>query len=149
MESPTLIKSYLQAVEKADEATIRNCFWRDCVYHLPEPIAGVETFIEVIRHYKRAISNLRTIVEDIVIGEQKAAARYTILGLHSDIFAGCPATGRLINLSVFEMYHLSEGKIAELWRQEDLFGLVEQIGPSSGKSRPLGQPTLVGERKVK
>jgi predicted ester cyclase len=39
-----------------------------------------------------------------------------------------PPTGKKIDLSGIEIFRIENGKIAEIWGQADLLGLMQQLG---------------------
>jgi predicted ester cyclase len=52
--------------------------------------------------------------------------------LHS--FMGLPPTGKSITMTGIEIFRIENGKIAELWGEANLLGLMQQLGilPSLG-----------------
>jgi predicted ester cyclase len=62
------------------------------------------------------------------------AVRFTTRGVHKGDFMGLPATGKSITITGIEIFHIENGKIAEIWGEANLFGLMQQLGiiPSPG-----------------
>ena len=57
----------------------------------------------------------------------------TARGVHKGEFMGLPPTGKPIVMTGIEIFRLKKGKIAELWGEANLMGLMHQLGilPSS------------------
>jgi ketosteroid isomerase-like protein len=57
----------------------------------------------------------------------------TARGVHKGEFMGMPPTGKPIVMTGIEIFRLKNGKIAELWGEANLMGLMHQLGilPSS------------------
>jgi len=64
---------------------------------------------------------------DVISGD-KVAARFTAHGIHKGAFMGLPPTGKLIAMTGIEVFRTENGKIAELWGEANLFGLMQQLG---------------------
>ena len=56
------------------------------------------------------------------------AARFTARGVHNGAFMGLPPTGKPITMTGIEIFRLENGKIAELWGEANLLGLMQQLG---------------------
>jgi predicted ester cyclase len=52
-------------------------------------------------------------------------------------FMGLPATGKSITMTGIEIFRIENGKIAELWGEANLLGLMQQLGilPPLGEKR--------------
>ena len=51
---------------------------------------------------------------------------------HAGEFNGIPATGKQAGWTEIHIYRLVDGKIAELWSEIDLLGLLMQLGAVPG-----------------
>jgi steroid delta-isomerase-like uncharacterized protein len=54
--------------------------------------------------------------------------RWTASLTHKGDFMGIPATGKTAHLTGIDISRLADGKIAETWHQEDIAGLMQQLG---------------------
>jgi len=99
------------------------------VLHVPLPCSpGVQGIDEVIFACRAAFEGLQVTVEDMVAEEDMVAARFTARGVHKGPFMGLPPTGKPITMTGMEVFRLENGKIAELWGEANLIGLMQQLG---------------------
>jgi len=64
----------------------------------------------------------------MVAESDRVAARFTARGIHKGPFMGLPPTGKPIVMTGMEIFRLEKGKIAELWGEANLIGLMQQLG---------------------
>jgi predicted ester cyclase len=74
-------------------------------------------------------------IEDMVAEGDKVAARFTARGVHRGAFMGLRPMGKSITMTGIEIFRIEDGKIAELWGEANLLGLMQQLGilPPLGK----------------
>jgi predicted ester cyclase len=63
---------------------------------------------------------------------------WTLRGTHEGEFLGLPATHKPFTLTGIDVLRIAEGKIVEFWHQEDLLGLMMQLG---AVPPPAGSPS--------
>ena len=101
----------------------------DFVLHVPLPCSpGVRGIDEVVSACRAAFQGLDVTVEDMVTEGDMVAARFTARGVHNGAFMGLPPTGKPITMTGIEIFRLENGKIAELWGEANLLGLMQQLG---------------------
>ena len=99
------------------------------VLHVPLPCSpGVQGIDEVVTACRAAFENLNVTVEDMVAEGDRVAARFTARGIHKGPFMGLPPTGKPIVMTGMEIFRLENGRIAELWGEANLIGLMQQLG---------------------
>ena len=99
------------------------------VLHVPLPCSpGVRGIDEVVSACRAAFQDLDVTVEDMVAEKDMVAARFTARGVHNGAFMGLPPTGKPITMTGMEIFRLENGKIAELWGEANLLGLMQQLG---------------------
>ena len=99
------------------------------VLHVPLPCSpGVRGIDEVVSACRAAFQGLDVTVEDMVTEGDMVAARFTARGVHNGAFMGLPPTGKPITMTGMEIFRLERGKIAELWGEANLLGLMQQLG---------------------
>ena len=132
--------------EKADIAIVRKFFEvgpstgdivaADALLHpefslhtpLPTSGPGIEAMNNVIITCRAAFHGLQVTVDDIMAEGDKVTARFTARGVHNGEFMGLPATGKGITMTGIEIFRIKDGKIAELWGEANLMGLMQQLG---------------------
>jgi predicted ester cyclase len=67
-------------------------------------------------------------VEDEIAEGDRVVQRITFHGTQQGEFAGIPATGKAVAVSVVVILGFAEGKIAERWEVADELGLMQQLG---------------------
>jgi steroid delta-isomerase-like uncharacterized protein len=101
----------------------------DFILHVPLPSSpGIEGINEVITACRAAFEHLNVTIEDMVAEGNNVAARFTARGVHKGNFMGLPATGKPITMTGIEIFRIKDGKIAELWGEANLLGLMQQLG---------------------
>jgi steroid delta-isomerase-like uncharacterized protein len=97
--------------------------------HTPLPSApGIQGINDVITTCRAAFEHLNVTVEDMVAEGNKVTARFTARGIHKGQFMGLPPTGKPITMTGIEIFRIDNGKIAELWGEANLLGLMQQLG---------------------
>ena len=63
--------------------------------------------------------------------------RFVFRGTHEGEFTGITPTGKQVTMAGIDIFRIAEGKIVELWNQEDVLGMMQQIGagPRTGTVR--------------
>ena len=65
--------------------------------------------------------------ETLAVGD-RVVLRTTNRATHSGDFQGIAPTGRRISFGQIAIYRIADGKIAEVWEEADLLGLMQQLG---------------------
>jgi ketosteroid isomerase-like protein len=95
---------------------------------LPTPGPGIEAMNNVITTCRAAFHGLHVTIDDIMADADTVTARFTARGIHQGDFMGLPPTGKAITMTGIEIFRIKEGKIAELWGEANLMGLMQQLG---------------------
>lgn len=95
---------------------------------LPTPGPGIEAMNNVIITCRAAFHDLHVTIDDIMADGDKVTARFTARGIHKGEFMGLPPTGKAIAMTGIEIFRVKDGKIAELWGEVNLMGLMQQLG---------------------
>ncbi|MFE2999899.1 ester cyclase [Nocardia sp. NPDC059246] len=66
-------------------------------------------------------------IRHLVVDGNYIAVHFTVTGTHRGTFQGIEATGRRVTISEFTLYHLEDGKFAEVWDYTDIDALMRQI----------------------
>ncbi|HMK16387.1 MAG TPA: ester cyclase, partial [Methanomicrobiales archaeon] len=87
-----------------------------------------EAMNNVIVTCRAAFHNLHVTIEDMMAEGDRVTCRFTARGVHNGEFMGLPPTGKQIAMTGIEIFRLRDGKIAELWGEANLMGLMQQLG---------------------
>jgi len=80
---------------------------------------------------RQLIPDYKTVIDDLVVSENKVAVRSTVQGTHTNAFFGVPPTGRTLHFRTFDIHHIANGIIVATWHLEDFFSVLQQLGALS------------------
>jgi predicted ester cyclase len=118
-ENKALIAAYFEAISgKEKPAALQEQYIADSDQALKDHIDMFEA----------AFPLYELIAEDMIAEGDEVAVRATFRGTHQGEFSGIPATGNEVEIPVFLIYRIEDGKIVEHWMQADVMGLLQQLG---------------------
>jgi steroid delta-isomerase-like uncharacterized protein len=136
-ENKSIVRRFFEkGPSKGDLSAANELLAPDFTLHVPLPCSpGVQGINDVISACRAAFEHLNVTVEDMIAEEDRVAARFTARGIHKGSFMGLPPTGKPIAMTGMEIFRIENGKIAELWGEANLLGLMQQLGilPSMGQ----------------
>ena len=91
----------------------------------PSGIEGVKQFVTVFR---TAFPDFHFTIEDQLAEGDKVVTRSYWQGTHKGPFMGIPATGKTVKVTAIDITRWSGGKAVEHWSNEDIFGMMQQLG---------------------
>lgn len=115
---------------KANLAVVDELFAPDFSHHLKDPrlAPGREGIKQLGQSVFAAFPDVKATIDALLADGDHVIERTTARASHTGPFAGIPATGRPVTWTEIHIYRLAGGKIAELWSEIDLLGLMTQIG---------------------
>ncbi len=125
---------YYEVWNKADENAARIILDQEFRFRAslgPEK-HGPEGFIEYMRSIHAALGNYTCVIDDLVISENRAAARMTFKGIHRGRFFDTEPTGREITWAGGAFFKTDGVKITELWVLGDIDSVKRQLGVPLG-----------------
>jgi predicted ester cyclase len=101
----------------------------DVVDHNPVPGMpdGLDGQRMILRLFREAF-DMHTRIDLMLADRDYVTARWTATFVHKGDFMGMPATGRSATITGIDICRYRAGKIVELWHQEDVIGLMSQLG---------------------
>ena len=66
-------------------------------------------------------------IRHLVVDGDNIALHFTVTGTHRGVFREIEATGRQVTTSEFTLYHVEDGKFAEVWDLTDMDAVMRQI----------------------
>lgn len=112
-------------------ALIDEVFAEDYIEHnpaLPTEIRGRDDMREKVEMFQKAFSNADGTTEAIIADGNMVADRHRFKATHDGEFMDMPPTGNEIDVEGIAFYRLEDGKVAEMWTQADVMGMMEQLG---------------------
>jgi predicted ester cyclase len=93
----------------------------------PRGLDGHNWAVAMVR---RAFPDLRFTADVVVSDGPFVAGRWTMTGTNTGIFDlfGLPPTGGPVTMTGQEIFRTQDGKVAEIWHQEDAPGMLRQLG---------------------
>jgi len=133
MTSPrVLVERFYHVVwNRADDAAARDLL--DPAFRFrgslgPEKI-GADGFIDYMRSVHAALANYECVIEDLIEGSDRAAARMRFRGTHRGPLLGFPPTGREVSWAGAAFFTTASDRITALWVLGDLDALKAQLAP--------------------
>ena len=119
---------YLDVLERREVELLDQVVDEHVVVHGPGGSPGLEGLDAFKREQAGSpFSEERIEVDDLLVAGDKVVLRYRLECTHSGEFLGVPPSGRRLRASGIKIYRLANGKIAEIWGEDDLYGLLEQL----------------------
>jgi len=127
-QNKALVRRMFEARVKLDLDAVDEILAPDFVSHsrmVPGQQPGGEGLKQAITEFAAALSNRRFLVEEQVAEEDKVVTRFLVRAIHDRAeLMGVAPTGREVAYRSIFIHRISEGKIAEEWREGG--GLVKQ-----------------------
>ena len=129
-ENKRLVRSFFEnGPSRGDLYAADDLLAPNFALHIPLPSRpGISGMNDVITACRAAFDHLDVTVEDMVAEGDMVAARFTARGIHKGVFMGLPPTGKSITMTGIEIFRIADGKIAELWGEANLMGIMSQLG---------------------
>jgi len=122
---------FVDFINTADGQLAKELISPEAVFHVPgraEPMRGPEGYLAIIGMMRSGFPDIQWALDELILDEDKVAARFTMTGTHRGTFFGVPPTGKPIRVKAINIYHFLNGQIVEEYGQPDLLGLMQQIG---------------------
>jgi steroid delta-isomerase-like uncharacterized protein len=115
---------------KRNVALIDQLLSPDFLSHDPFPglPADREGERKLLAVHIAAWADAESTVEDQIAEGEKVVTRWTFAATHKGEFLGIAPTGKRVKIKGINIHRIEGGKIVELWREVDAFGLLRQLG---------------------
>lgn len=74
-----------------------------------------------------AFPDVAVTVNDQIAEGDKVVTRWTAQATHQGEFMGIPPTGKQVAVEAIHIHQIVDGRIAALWEEFDMFGLMQQL----------------------
>lgn len=103
-------------------------------HHLTDPRlpAGREGMKIIGQSIVGGFPDVHVTVQEMMADGDKVIERTSVRATHTGEFNGIPPTGKEVGWTEIHIYRMEDGKIAELWSEIDLLGLLVQLGAVPG-----------------
>tara|TARA_B100000809_G_scaffold27634_1_gene24045 strand:- start:3211 stop:3666 length:456 start_codon:yes stop_codon:yes gene_type:complete len=104
------------------------------IHHLKDPRlpagrAGMKLLGQVVAG---GFPDVQATVDELLADGDRVIERTSAAATHTGHFNGIPATGNKVVWTEIHIYRMENGKIAEMWSEVDLLGLLVQLGAIPG-----------------
>jgi len=131
-QNKAIAKLYFdQILNEGKLAAVDQYFTEDFQFHittLPLPVKGRDGEKGFVTTLRTAFPDLRFSVDHVVAEGDKVLARWKLTGTHTGEFLGIPASGNEVADVGNDIFHFRDGKIKEIWVNEDSLGLMRAMG---------------------
>jgi steroid delta-isomerase-like uncharacterized protein len=131
-ENKTIIRRWVEGINKHDLSIVDKVVSGDYVYHGPggQDVKGPESFKQLATASLTGLPDLHYAIEDMVAEGDKVAVRYTMTATHKGEYRGIPPTGKRIKTTSAIFYRIADGKIVEALPYSDSLAMYQQMGVS-------------------
>jgi steroid delta-isomerase-like uncharacterized protein len=127
-DNKAIVRSYIDQVwTKHNLTAIDEYIAPDYLQHArntPPGRDGVKAFFGMMNG---AFSDVTYSIGEMIAEGDKVAWTWVIQGKHTGNFQGMPATGKTATITGMSLIRFVDGKLAESWGEQDLFGLIQQL----------------------
>ena len=120
MEIETVVCGRSVATQRAEDVVDHN--------PMPDQKAGRAGVQQAADVYRVAFPDLSTTIDVQVAEGDYVTNRGTGGGTNTGDMMGMPATGKSAVITWMDIYRIENGKIAEYWHNEDVAGMLQQLG---------------------
>ena len=138
VETNTTVASrwYEEVFNAGNLALIDELFAPNFVDHDPSnPLPGLDGVRQLVSMYRGAFPDLHLTIEDEITEGDRVVTRFTGRGTHKGSLMGIPPTGKRVTIAAIDILRFENGRIAEHWGNQDLLGMMRQLGviPAPGQ----------------
>jgi predicted ester cyclase len=138
-ENKALVRRYVEEfVDRSNFDLSDEIFAPNFVRHDagPDQVPRVEDLKHFFAMLHSGFPGFQSTIEDLLSEGDKVVLRFTFHGTHQGEFMGIAPTGKEVTMSGIDILRIAEGKIVEMWNQEDVLGMMQQLGviPAPGHS---------------
>lgn len=117
-----------EGFSQADFGAVDEIVSPDIIEHQPGMGSGPEGVKGAISYLRSVFPDFTLTIEDMTTDGDKVWARLRARGTQQGPHMGMPATGRRIDVDVFDICRFENGKMVEHWGVPDRFTILEQLG---------------------
>lgn len=121
----TFYLAYVKAANDRNFTAIRSMV-ADEVLMNDQPVKG-DDIIASLRGFVDAVPNFSWHLEDLIVSDDRIAARLLDTGVPEKAWLGLEPTGRQVKYTEFAHYKVKDGKFVEMWFLMDFASAAQQI----------------------
>ena len=125
-----LVRKEVEFYNTANFDIFDAIYGADYVGHPPAGfhVGNLEQFRAASEVAFAAFSDVRLVIDDLLVDGDKAVKRWTVTCKHTGDLMGVPPTGKEVVFTGINIFRIADGKIVECWSQSDALGMWQQLG---------------------
>jgi predicted ester cyclase len=123
----SIVRRFFNAIESGDLSVLDEIVTDTYDFHVPGQGPGRESLKRYLAGLRAALPDLQLPIRDMVAENDKVAVFNSVRGTHKGDFGPMKATGKRVDFTVFHLYRLEVGRLAEHWEVTDFATLQAQI----------------------
>jgi steroid delta-isomerase-like uncharacterized protein len=136
-ENKAIVRKMFEAINKQTLASLDKLMAHDFILHMhTQQTQGWEVNRHVVEDEIKAFPDLHVAIEDIIAEGDKVCVRLQETGTNRGEYHGLAPTGNKLSYTVFAIWRIVEGKIAEGWIVYDQLDFLKQLGAIEWKGFP-------------
>ncbi|GAA3340974.1 ester cyclase [Amorphoplanes nipponensis] len=92
-----------------------------------DEVQGLPAYVAGLREVVRAFPDYQWRLQGLLIDGASIAAHFIDTGTHRGEFMGVAPTGRSVRTREFSVYHLKDGRLAEVWVTAGNLSILDQL----------------------
>ena len=126
-------RMYHEVLNKRNPAAVDELFAPDLIGYRSgrAGLRGAESMKRFLPVLEATFGPARWEINDLIAAGDAVVTRWTGHGIHAGTLLGVPATGNAVTVTGITIHRIVDGKIAELWAEEDWLGVLRQIGATT------------------
>ena len=125
-----LIRKWIDAWISNDSDILDDLFARD--YTVNGMLIGIDGVKQAVRFLQSVLSGISAELHEILAENDKVVIRWTIRGRHAGYFMGIPPTGKQLELSGINIYHIVDNKIIANHEQTNISEVIQRLKADNG-----------------
>lgn len=122
------VQAYLSAFNDRDTSRLSSYLDDDVVEHgVHGTVHGIDTVVDRLERHHTVFPDYTGTLFEIIADDDLVSIRYGANGTHTGVYQEIEPTGLKASWTGMAMYRVSDGKITEIWLEEDRLGLLEQL----------------------
>lgn len=125
-----LIQRYVEAWNTGNLALMDDLLAPNvaCRFYGLAEVHGLEAFKQMAPAFAAAFSESWFTIETIIAEGDLVAIHASWRGTHQGEYLGIAATGKQVTETLTRFYRIVAGRIVEMWGDENVLGLLQQMG---------------------
>ena len=128
-KNKAIVRRFLEELwNRSNFAVVDELLANDYDGHSSTVIRGSEGAMAFIPRLRAALPDFQFRVLDQIAEGDKVATRWKLFGTHKGAFQGAPPSGKRVEMTGITIFRIANGKLIEGWTNEDVLGMLQQIG---------------------